>query len=109
VDKLHAALQPWRQHITPVLEVHDGDALERHLEVLGENGEGALRHGPVTDEQDFVSEFQHDQIVLARHFVRKYFAIQEFIEKRQFGISVLIFVPFLVLEIPPQKTGQGTE
>jgi hypothetical protein len=55
--------------------------LVRRLEVLDENREGALRHGPVTDEQDFVPEFEHGKIVLARHFVQKFFALQEFIEK----------------------------
>jgi hypothetical protein len=55
--------------------------LERQLEVLDQNGEGALRHGSVTDEQDFIFEFQHGKNVLARHFVRFFFALQEFIEK----------------------------
>jgi hypothetical protein len=55
--------------------------LERQLEVLDQNGEGALRHGSVTDEQDFIFEFQHGKNVLARHFVRIFFALQEFIEK----------------------------
>jgi len=31
---------------------------------------GALRHGPVTDEQNFVFKFQHGKNILARHFVR---------------------------------------
>jgi hypothetical protein len=80
--------------------------LERHLEVFGEDGEGALRHGPVTDEQNFIPEFQHGKIVLARHFVRNFFALQEFIEKRQLVISVLIFVFILVPEIPRLKGGE---
>jgi hypothetical protein len=50
--------------------------------VLGQDGEGALRHGPVTDEQNFIFEFQHGKIVLGRYFVRIFFALQEFIKKR---------------------------
>ena len=78
--ELHAALQPRRQHAAAVFEIHDGDVGARRLEMFDEDGEGALRHGPVTDEQDFVFEFQHGKIVLARHFVQKNFALQEFIE-----------------------------
>jgi hypothetical protein len=62
--------------------------LERQLEVLDQNGEGALRHSPVTDEQNFVPEFQHAKVVLARHFVRKFFAIQEFIQKMADGAQL---------------------
>jgi hypothetical protein len=39
-----------------------------------------LRHCTITDEQDFVSEFQHGKFISAQHSVRKFFAIQEFIE-----------------------------
>ena len=53
----------------------------RHLEVLDQDGQRALRHGAVTDEQDFVFEFQHGRTFLARHFVRKIFFLQAFIEK----------------------------
>jgi hypothetical protein len=55
--------------------------------VLGQNGEGALRHGPITDEQDFVFKFQHGKNVLARNFVRIFFALQEFIEKRTLDVE----------------------
>jgi hypothetical protein len=37
--------------------------------VLDENGQSALRNGAVADEQDFVFEFEHGKIILARHFV----------------------------------------
>ena len=40
-------------------EVHHGDILRRHLDVLEENGQRALGHGAVTDEEDFVFEFDH--------------------------------------------------
>jgi len=50
--------------------------------MFGQDGEGALRHSSVTDEQDFVFKFQHGKIVLARHFVQIFFPLQEFIEKR---------------------------
>jgi hypothetical protein len=50
--------------------------------VFGQDGEGALRHGSITDEQNFVFKFQHGKNILARHFVRNFFALQEFIEKR---------------------------
>jgi hypothetical protein len=49
--------------------------------MFGQDGEGALRHGPVTDEQDFIFEFQHGKNVLGRHFVRIFFTLQEFIKK----------------------------
>jgi hypothetical protein len=50
--------------------------------MLGQDGVGALRHGSITDEQNFVFKFQHGKNILARHFVRIFFALQEFIEKR---------------------------
>ena len=80
--ELHAALQPRRQHTAAVFEIHDGDVGTRGLEVFDQDGEGALRHGPVTDEQNFVFKFQHGKNILARHFVRIFFALQEFIDKR---------------------------
>ena len=50
VHKVHAALEPRRQHGTAVFEVHDRDVPGGHLDVLDQNGEGALRHRPITDK-----------------------------------------------------------
>ena len=36
---------------------------QRHLEVLDQNGQRALRHRPVTDEQNLIFEFQHGNIL----------------------------------------------
>ena len=43
-----------------VLEIHDRDVLRRHLDVLEEDRQGALGDRAVTDEEDFVFEFDHD-------------------------------------------------
>ena len=60
--ELHAALEPRRQDAAAILEVHDGDVFGRRLEVLDEDGQGALRDRAVADEQDFVFEFEHGNL-----------------------------------------------
>ena len=45
-----------------ILEIHDRDILRRHLDVAEENRQRALGDRAVTDEEDFVFEFDHDAL-----------------------------------------------
>jgi hypothetical protein len=60
-----ALLRPGGEHLPPVLEVHHRDVLRRHLHVLHEDGQRALRHRAVTDEQDPLSELDHVDVTSA--------------------------------------------
>jgi len=59
-DELYAALEPRCEDAATVLKIHDGDVFGRRFEVFDQNGQRALRHGTVADEQDFIFEFEHD-------------------------------------------------
>jgi hypothetical protein len=78
--------------------------------MFGQNGEGALRHGPVTDKQNFIFEFQHGKFVLARHFVQIFFRLQEFIEKTHdtpaFGSGAQLDAP-AIFSPSSSKGGEG--
>jgi len=59
--ELHAALDPRGERRLAVLEIHHRDVFGRGLDVLDQNGQGALGDGSVADEQDFIFEWQHDK------------------------------------------------
>ena len=53
-------LDPRRELRLAVGEIHHGDVPRGHLQVLEEDGQGALGHGAVTDEQDLIFEWEHE-------------------------------------------------
>jgi len=46
----------------PIFEIHYRDVFRRHFHVLEKNRQGAFGHGAVTDEEDFIGEFDHDGV-----------------------------------------------
>ena len=51
---------PWLQLGRAVFKIHHRDIFRRHLDVLEEDRQRALGNRAVTDEEDFIFEFDHD-------------------------------------------------
>jgi hypothetical protein len=67
--------------------------LARQLEVLDQNGESALGHGPITDEQNFVSEFQHGKVVSRGTLSKKFSRYKRLLKKWRTRRNLILCTP----------------